>query len=232
MSEIRERLDAIRAQVKASAAAAGRSPGEVELIAVSKNHPPEAIEEAFRCGQSVFGESRVQEARIKVPILSSSIRWHFIGHLQKNKIRHALPLFDLFHSVDSLGLAQQINRIASELGLSPRVLLEVNVAGEASKYGFSPEDVPKHLEELLFLDRLRIEGLMTIAPYSDDPENSRRPFAQLRELRDSLQDSARIVLPSLSMGMSGDFLVAIEEGATMVRIGTSIFGARPYRKEE
>jgi hypothetical protein len=229
MTGIPERLAAILEQVATSATASGRKPDEIELIAVSKNHPPEAIQEAMDWGQIAFGESRVQEARAKIPLLSSAARWHFIGHLQKNKIRQALPLFDLFHSVDSLVLARQIDRIADELGLSPRVLLEVNVAGEASKYGFPPDEVTRRLEELLSLGRLRIEGLMTIAPYSDDPENSRRFFAQLRELRDRIQDSARVGLPTLSMGMSGDFAVAIEEGATMVRVGTSIFGARSRR---
>lgn len=231
MAGVNERLEVIRAQIQASVAAAGRAPGDIELVAVSKNHPSESIQEAVDCGQNVFGESRIQEAIAKIPMLSSSIRWHFIGHLQKNKIRRALPLFELLHSVDSLPLAQQIDRIAGELGLFPHVLLEVNVAGESSKFGFSSDEITRHMEDLLSLGRLQIDGLMTIAPYADDPEHSRRYFARLRELRDSLQKSAGVQLPTLSMGMSGDFNVAIEEGATMIRVGTSIFGERPRKGE-
>jgi pyridoxal phosphate enzyme (YggS family) len=216
----------VQTQIAHAAEAAGRDPASVQLVAVSKTHPPEAIRAVLDAGQSIFGESRVQEARAKAPLLPGSVRWHFIGHLQKNKIRVALPLFELFHSVDSLELAGQIQRIAAEDGQRPSVLIEVNIAGESSKFGFSPARLEAQLEDLLALDRLDIQGLMTIAPYSAEPEDSRPIFQQLRELRDRLQQTAGVGLPQLSMGMSGDYLVAIEEGATLVRIGTAIFGKR------
>ena len=221
-----ESLESIQTTITAAAARSGRSPDGIELVAVSKSHPPEAVQEVLDAGQLIFGESRVQEARAKILQLPSRIRWHFIGHLQKNKVRHALPLFELFHGIDSLELAGDVNRIAEEAGAFPRVLLEVNVAGEATKFGFTPERVRENLETLLGLRRLQIEGLMTIAPFAPEAEMSRRYFAALRELRDELQTDFRVPLPRLSMGMSGDFEVAIEEGATLVRVGTAIFGKR------
>ncbi len=196
-------------------------------MAVSKTHPAESVRAAHQAGQNLFGESRVQEARAKIPELPSSLEWHFIGHLQKNKIRHALPLFDLFHSVDSLALAQDIHRIADELGSHPRVLLEVNVSGEGSKFGFRPETLRAEIEKLLALPRLTIEGLMTIPPLAQETESSRKFFVKLRELRDTLQADFHLQLPELSMGMTNDYPVAVEEGATMVRVGTAIFGERP-----
>jgi pyridoxal phosphate enzyme (YggS family) len=223
---IAQNLEAVQAIIAQTARAAGREPGGIELVAVSKTHPPESIQQVIDCGHLLFGESRVQEARAKIPVLPSKARWHFIGHLQKNKIRQALPLFELFHGVDSLALAGDMNRIAAELGLFPKILLEVNVAGEASKYGFPPEKLRNELEALLALDRLQIVGLMTIAPFAEEAEPSRKYFARLRELRDELQTGFRVQLPHLSMGMSGDYIVAIQEGATMVRIGTAIFGPR------
>jgi PLP dependent protein len=179
----------------------------------------------------LFGESRVQEARVKIPELPSNLRWHFVGHLQKNKIRHALPLFELIHSVDSLALAQDINRIAEEDGLHPRVLLEVNVAGEGSKFGFTPEKLREDLENLLALPRLSILGLMTIPPIADEAEASRKYFVELRELRDRLQTEFHVDLAQLSMGMTQDFAIAVEEGATLVRVGTAIFGERSRKKQ-
>ena len=181
-------------------------------------------------GKLLFGESRVQEARAKIPELSSNIRWHFVGHLQKNKVRQALPLFEMIHSVDSLALAQDINRIAEEEGLYPRVLLEVNVAGEGSKFGFAPDDLREQMEALLALPRLSIEGLMCIPPLAVEAEDSRKFFVQVRELRDSLQKEFNMKLPQLSMGMTQDFPIGIEEGATLVRVGTAIFGERRARK--
>ena len=179
----------------------------------------------------MFGESRVQEARVKIPELPSNSRWHFVGHLQKNKIRHALPLFELIHSVDSLALAQDINRIAEEDGLHPRVLLEVNVAGEGSKFGFTPEKLREDLENLLALPRLSILGLMTIPPIAEEAEASRKYFVQLHELRDRLQTEFHVDLAQLSMGMTQDFAIAVEEGATLVRVGTAIFGERSRKKQ-
>lgn len=200
--------------------------GDITLVAVSKTHPPGAVIEALDAGQSVFGESRVQEARAKVPLVPARARWHFVGHLQKNKIRHALPLFELLHGVDSLELARDIDRIAGEAGAFPRVLLEVNVAGEGTKFGFTADLLRAQMEELLSLDRLNIDGLMCIPPPQPRAEMARGFFAALRELRDRVQAEFRVPLPQLSMGMSGDFAVAIEEGATLVRVGTAIFGER------
>jgi hypothetical protein len=154
------------------------------------------------------------------------LRWHFIGHLQKNKIRHALPLFELFHGIDSLALAQDLERIADEEGSRPRILLEINLAAEASKHGFAPEILRTAMEELLSLGKLSIEGLMAIPPIASEPESSRPYFIALRKLRDELESRFNLRLPQLSMGMSSDYLVAIEEGATLVRVGTAIFGER------
>ncbi|MDQ3198120.1 MAG: YggS family pyridoxal phosphate-dependent enzyme [Verrucomicrobiota bacterium] len=226
MDSIAENLARVQERIAEAATRAGRSAEEIELVAVSKTHAAEKVQAAAEAGQILFGESRVQEARAKIPLLPSRLRWHFIGHLQKNKIRHALPLFELFHGVDSLALAEDIQRIADEAGLQPRLLLEVNVAGEASKHGFSPEALRRDLEALLSLGRLTVEGLMTIPPLAPEAEASRRYFVALRELRDAFEGEFNLKLPQLSMGMSGDYPVAIEEGATLVRVGTAIFGDR------
>jgi pyridoxal phosphate enzyme (YggS family) len=226
VSEIGDRLQQVRTRVEEAARRANRSVEEIKLVAVSKGHEAEKVRFAIEHGQTLFGESKVQEARAKIPLLPSYLRWHFIGHLQKNKVRHALPLFELIHSVDSLELAQQVNRIAKEDGLYPRVLLELNVAGEGNKFGFAPEALRGVMEELLRLDRLSIEGLMVIPPATEEAEASRPYFVNLRKLRDRLETEYQLDLPELSMGMTGDFPVAIEEGATIVRIGTAIFGER------
>jgi pyridoxal phosphate enzyme (YggS family) len=226
MERIAERLKQVQAQIAAAAQKSSRSPDDIELVAVSKMHPAETVQAAVDAGQIVFGESRVQEARAKIPLLPSRLRWHFIGHLQKNKIRHALPLFELFHGIDSLALAQDLERIADEEGSRPRILLEINLAAEASKHGFAPEILRTAMEELLSLGKLSIEGLMAIPPIASEPESSRPYFIALRKLRDELESRFNLRLPQLSMGMSSDYLVAIEEGATLVRVGTAIFGER------
>ena len=232
MEKIAANLEHVRAQIADAAIKKGRSPDDIELVAISKTHDAEKIHEAYEAGQILFGESRVQEARAKIPLLPSSLRWHFVGHLQKNKIRHALPLFELFHSVDSLALAHEMNRIADEDGMHPRVLLEINVSGEGSKFGFKPETVRAEMESLLALPRLSIEGLMTIPPLAEKAEASREFFAQLREFRDALEKEFDLKFPLLSMGMTNDFTVATEEGATLVRVGTAIFGERSRTKRE
>jgi pyridoxal phosphate enzyme (YggS family) len=188
--------------------------------------PVEKLREALDSGFTLFGESRFQEAMAKITILPKKARWHFIGHVQKNKVRKLLPRFELFHSVDSLELALEMDRIAADLGLFPRVLLEVNIAGESSKFGFVPSGLKRVFNELLTLPRLQVEGFMTIAPLSQDPETSRPIFSELRLLRDELARSAGIPLPTLSMGMSNDYEVAIEEGATLVRVGSAVFSKR------
>jgi len=223
---IAKNFEAIRVQIAEAATRSGRNAEDVALIAVSKTHSPETILEAVDAGQLLFGENRVQEARAKMPLLPSRLRWHLIGHLQSNKIRQALPAFERLHGIDTLELARDVNRVAGELGLFPKVFLEVNVAGESSKFGFKPEALRTAMEELLTLDRVCIDGLMTIPPFATEPEASRRYFAALRELRDRLAQEFRAPLPELSMGMSGDFGVAIEEGATFVRVGTALFGER------
>jgi pyridoxal phosphate enzyme (YggS family) len=231
MNAVAQNLGEILDRIASAASRSGRSAGDVELVAVSKTFPAQSVRDAWDAGQAVFGESRVQEAVAKIPDLPGAIRWHFIGHLQKNKVRRALPLFELFHGIDSFDLAKDMDRIAAEEGAFPRALLEVNVAGEASKFGFQPEVIEREIDALLTLPRVQVEGLMTIAPYADDPEASRPYFRALRELRDRLEKQAGVPLPRLSMGMSGDFEVAIEEGATLVRVGSAIFGSRPKPAE-
>ena len=232
MSSIAENLGGVREQIASAAAKSGRSADDVELVAITKTHPAEKVREAIEAGQTLFGESRVQEARAKIPELPSNIRWHFVGHLQKNKIRQALSLFELFHGVDSLALAQEMDRIAAEQGEHPRVLLEVNVAGEGTKFGFKAETLNAEIGPLLELPRLSIEGLMCIPPLAEEAEGSRKFFVQLRELRNSLEKEFDVKLQHLSMGMTQDFSIAVEEGATLVRVGTAIFGERPKRQKK
>ena len=226
MSQISDNLINIHSRMQDAAHRVGRQVLDVRLVAVSKTYPPAVIQEAWNSGQHVFGENRVQDALPKIAELPVEAEWHFIGHLQSNKIRKALPAFTLIHGVDNLELAQQINRIAGEMGLTANILLEINVSGEATKFGFSPADLRQNLEGLLCLPNIRINGLMTMAPYSEDPETARPVFSKLRILRDELAAQSGQALPELSMGMSGDFEVAIQEGATIVRIGSSIFGHR------
>jgi pyridoxal phosphate enzyme (YggS family) len=226
MQAISENLSTVLWAMSDAARQSGRPPESIRLVAVSKTHPVEVILEAVEAGQLTFGENRVQEAQPKITVLPAKLHWHLIGHLQSNKVRLALTLFELIHGVDSLDLLAHINRIAGELGLFPQVLLQVNVAGEASKFGFAPAKLLGLVEEIVRFDRVQIGGLMTIPPLAPAAEHSRRYFVALRELRDKLASEFRFPLPELSMGMSNDFRVAIEEGATMVRVGTAIFGER------
>jgi PLP dependent protein len=232
MTSIAENLERVREQITQAAVNAGRSANDVELVAITKTHPAEKVREAVDAGHTLFGESRVQEVRVKIPELPSNLRWHFVGHLQKNKIRQALPLFELFHGVDSLAVAQEMNRIAAEEGGHPSVLLELNVAEEGSKFGFKIETLRAEMESLLALPRLSIEGLMCIPPLAEEAEASRKYFVQLRELRDSLEKEFDLRLRHLSMGMTQDFWIAVEEGATLVRVGTAIFGERSKRPKD
>ena len=223
---INEKLGLVQSKIAEAAKRSGRQPDEVALVAVTKTFPVEVIREAFDAGHRLFGENRVQELLAKQPLLPSSVRWHLIGHLQSNKVRKVLPVIEAIHSVDSLDLARDINRIAAETGAAPRVFLEVNVAGEASKHGFVPAELEAALDGVLSLDRLEIQGLMCVPPISAEPEDSRRHFIFLREFRDRLEKRAGIPVRGLSMGMSGDYEVAVEEGATIVRVGSAIFGGR------
>jgi PLP dependent protein len=211
MTDLAARIEAIRQQI----------PAGVTLLAVTKTVPPERVDAALKAGITVFGENKLQEAKAKIPLVSSRAHWHFIGHLQTNKARNAVELFELIHSVDSVKLAVELNQWAARAAKTQAILLEVNAAGEASKFGIKPEDLPATLAQIQQLPRLEVRGLMTVPPFVGDP----RPyFRRLRELRDATG------LRELSMGMSHDFEVAIEEGATIVRIGTAIFGKRPARR--
>jgi PLP dependent protein len=221
-----ERIEEVRGRLAAACARAGRAPDEVTLVAVSKTQPPEAVCEAAACGLRVFGENKVQEAAAKMPQCPSALEWHLVGHLQSNKARLAIRLFRLIHSVDSLALLERLDRMAGEEGGGVRALLEVNVAGEASKFGLPPGEVEAVLDGARALSRVEVLGLMTIPPPTAELDRARGHFRVLRELRDRLQTQSGYGLPELSMGMSYDFEAAIEEGATLVRVGTDLFGSR------
>ena len=232
MRELSEILKEVRGRIAAASARSGRDPAEVEIIAVTKTHDENVVREAFEAGLTIVGENKVQEAAWKRPASVAGPAWHLIGHLQGNKVRPALELFDFIHSVDSVKLADRIDAIARELGKSPSILLEVNVSGEKSKSGLRPEEVKAALEHIAEnCPRLTVEGLMTMAPFSEKAEDARPYFRRLRELRDSLEKDLSIGLPRLAMGMSGDYEVAVEEGATWVRLGTVLFGERPKTKK-
>ena len=232
MRDLSEILSEIRAKISAACARVGRDPNDVEIIAVTKTHGAETVDEAWRAGLAIVGENKVQEAAWKKPASLTGPAWHLIGHLQSNKVRAALELFDFIHSVDSIKLADRINFIADEIGASPHLLLEVNVSGEKSKSGLPPTAVMSTLEHIAReCPRLTVEGLMTMAPFSENPEDARPYFRKLRELRDACEQELSMGLPRLSMGMSGDYEVAVEEGATWVRLGTVLFGERPKLKK-
>ena len=221
-----ERLAAIQERVAAAASKSGREPAGIRLVAATKSQPPETVAELFTLGIRDVGENRVQEAAAKQDALGSRGIWHFIGHLQKNKAHAATHRFDWVQSVDSLDLAQALSRGAVNLGRTISILIQVNVSGESSKFGVAPEGAEKLAREINGLPGLELQGFFTIAPYADDPEASRPVFAGLREIRDLVQKNTGFVLPVLSMGMSHDFMIAIEEGSTMIRIGTALFGPR------
>ena len=228
MREFGEVLEGVKAKIEAACKRAGRDPSEVEIIAVTKTHGAEVVKEAWDVGLRIVGENKVQEAAWKKPASVTGPMWHLIGHLQSNKVRKALELFDFFHSVDSATLADRMNAIARDMGASPHILLEVNVSGEKSKSGMKPEEIEPTVRHIMeTCPRITVEGLMTMAPFSENPEDARPYFRRLRELRDAAEKSLGVGLPRLSMGMSGDYEVAIEEGATWVRLGTVLFGERP-----
>ena len=227
---ISENLEWVKRRIAEAASNAGRPPKGIRLVAVSKTVSVEKIIEARAAGAELFGENRVQEALEKIDRLGQGgPAWHFIGHLQKNKVKQILGRFDLIHSVDSAALARVINEKSLARNLITPVLIQVNVSGEASKFGMTPNELESALRALSKLPAVKVEGLMTIPPYDPDPEKSRNVFARLRELRDQMAELGMegIYLKELSMGMSHDFAVAIEEGATLVRVGSAIFGDRP-----
>ena len=229
MSTISDRLTEIRGRIASAAQSAGRHPASVRLVAVSKTFPLDAVREAYAAGQREFGENRVQEALQKIDGSADlSIRWHLLGHLQTNKARKAASAFAVIQSVDSVELLDKLDRGAAESGHTPELLIQVDLAGERTKYGAPPSEVPRLLDAAAACRAARIVGLMTLPPLPETPEEARPWFRQLRELRDTWLASGvpAAMLREMSMGMSGDFEVAVQEGATMVRIGTAIFGSR------
>lgn len=231
MQPLVEILDGVKARIAAAAKRAGRDAGDVEIIAVTKTHGEDVVREAWEAGLAIVGENKVQEAMWKKAQSVSGPQWHLIGHLQSNKVRHALETFDFIHSVDSVKLADRINAVAEATGARPHILLEVNVSGEKSKSGMPPSAVQGAIEHIFReCPRITLEGFMTMAPFADDPEEARPFFRALRELRDRMETAFGASFPRLSMGMSGDYEVAVEEGATWVRLGTVLFGERPKIK--
>ncbi|RUM44565.1 MAG: YggS family pyridoxal phosphate-dependent enzyme [Desulfurobacterium sp.] len=227
--EIARNVEEIKKKVVEACGRAGRDPQEVKVLAASKTRTPSEIREAFKAGVELFGENRVQEARDKIPALKElPVEWHLIGHLQTNKVKYAVKLFDVIETVDRKKLVDELEKRLSQLGKVMRVFIEVKLSPEETKHGCSPEEVESLARYVLAKEHLKLEGLMTVPPYLENPEDVRPYFRKLREIRDSLQDKLGIPLPHLSMGMSHDFEVAIEEGATIVRIGTAIFGERRY----
>jgi pyridoxal phosphate enzyme (YggS family) len=229
MSQIKQNLAEINKRLTAAARRAGRDPAEVRLVAVTKTVGLDRLQEAVVAGHTLFGENYVQEAKTKIASLGAGLTWHFIGHLQSNKAKAAVEYFDLIHSVDRLRLAKALEQGAARLGKIQDILLQVNLAGEESKSGTVPEDTEDLLVEISKMPHIRVLGLMTMPPWLPDPEEVRPYFRALRELRDRLRLKQLVNgdLPELSMGMTGDFEVAVAEGATLVRIGTAIFGQRP-----
>ncbi len=228
-----ENLKKVRKTIEEACVSCGRSPEEVCLLAVSKTHPAEAVRELYEAGQRDFGENYVQELVRKAEELPKDIRWHMIGHLQRNKVKYIAGFVSMIHSVDSLSLAQTIEKEAEKCGRQIPILIEVNVAGEESKFGVRPEDAEATIREISVLPHVRVSGLMTSAPIVADGEENRIYFRKLRNLLVDI-DSKRIdnvAMDYLSMGMSGDYLAAIKEGAKIVRVGTAIFGERDYTKK-
>jgi pyridoxal phosphate enzyme (YggS family) len=225
MNQVAKNLEEVRSRIAAAAIRAGRNPAMVKLVAVSKTVAAGRIKEAWDAGQQIFGENYLQEAKAKIAALGPGPAWHFIGHLQSNKAKAAVELFGLIHGVDSLKLARAVEKAAAQMDKVQEILIQVNQAGEASKSGVNPEAAADLLREIAALPRLKVKGLMTMPPFLD-PEAVRPYFRALREFRDRLEQLGLGPLPELSMGMSGDYEVAVEEGATLVRVGTAIFGRR------
>ena len=229
-AELIERAAELREELAKVAVRAGRSAGDVTLVAVSKLHPASDIRALAEWGQADFGENYVQEAMAKQEELSGvEVNWHFIGGLQSNKAKFVAGNFGLVHSVDSRKLAQALHKKAESLGVVQDILIQVNIAGESQKSGITEKNLPQLAEEVREMDHVRLVGLMTMPPFFNDPERARPVFSRLRELKEALEGRLGVALPHLSMGMTGDFVPAVEEGATLVRIGTRIFGARPPR---
>lgn len=226
METIKNNLKIIKEKIKKATLKANRYPEEIKLVAVTKTATIEQIKEAISAGVKIIGENKVQEAKEKYHILSTDIEWHLVGHLQTNKVKYAIEIFDCIHSVDSIKLAEEIDKRSLQFGKTTNVLVEVNVSGEETKYGIKPEKVEPFLKETSEFSRIRVRGLMTIAPMAEDKEDVRPYFRKLRELSEEIKSKnlKNVKMDYLSMGMTEDFEVAIEEGANMIRIGRGIFG--------
>ena len=224
---IADRVQKVNRSIENACKRSGRSPEEIKLIAVSKTFPLEVIRDAYDAGLRIFGENKAQELRDKAPQLPADIEWHFIGHLQSNKIKYAAPVSTLIHSVDSYALAESLSTFAIKKEMQIPILIEVNTSGEISKFGVNPDDVLETFGRIRELKNLNIQGLMTIGPLTSEEEQIRASFRMLRSIREKLAGIAeQSEIATLSMGMSQDFEIAIEEGSTMIRVGTAIFGSR------
>ena len=233
---ISENLVQVKRCIIEAAKRAGRDPSGVRLLAVTKEQSDATVAKGIQAGMTLLGENKVQEASGKIEAFGrkNGLEWHFIGRLQKNKVKFIFDLFDLIHSVDSLALAEAIHKKAQKIGSCMPILLQVNISGEKSKLGIDPLDLPREIRKFAKLEGVKISGLMTIPPFDRDPETSRPYYARLRELRDTCSslNIPRICLDELSMGMSNDYEVAVEEGATLVRVGTGLFGPRPSGRKD
>jgi len=230
MSTIGENIKKIRENIAEAALRSGRNPSDIRLMGVTKTVDDDRIMEAIDCGVDIIGENYVQEGKRKIEKMGKTVEWHMIGHLQSNKAKYAVRLFDMIHSIDRMGLAQELDKRSRNAGMKSKILIEVNVSGEETKSGVPKDKAVDLVKEIASLENLSIQGLMTMPPWFDDPEDARPCFVALRELRDRIveEDIEGVKMVELSMGMSGDYQVAVEEGATIVRIGTSIFGERTY----
>lgn len=227
---LKENLEYVESRIREACERSGREREEVTLIAVSKTKPVSVLKEAYDLGVRVFGENKVQELADKYEALPKDIRWHMIGHLQRNKVKYIIDKVELIHSVDSLRLAETIEKEAARHNITANILIEVNVAKEESKFGLMPEELDGFVSEVAKFPHIQVQGLMTIAPFVDDPEENRGIFQRLRKLSVDIaaKNVDNITMRILSMGMTNDYTVAVEEGAAMVRVGTGIFGARDY----
>jgi len=225
---LKENLQSVRDKIAKAAEGAGRDPSEVKIVAITKTHPPEVVEEAVSAGLEDVGENKVQEFLDKSEEVAAPCRWHFVGHLQRNKVKKIIGRFEMIHSLDSLRLARRLNKLSSREEMVTDVLVQVNTSGEESKYGIMPEDAVRFCGEVSGMEGIRVKGLMTMAPWVDDPEVLRAAFSGLRRLRDEIRDRGirRISMEHLSMGMTNDFEYAVAEGATILRLGRVLFGPR------
>lgn len=232
MNSLEKNISNIKARIAAAAKRAKRNPEDIKLVAVSKNFSADIVQQAVDKGMTLLGENRVQEARSKYGLIDGNVEWHLIGHLQKNKAKHAVKIFSMIQSLDSLELAEEINRRADKIDKTIDVLVQINIGLEEQKYGINPAQAVEFVEKAALFSNIRIKGLMAIAPFKEDPEEVRPYFRQMHDIFENLRklDIENVEMRYLSMGMSNDFEIAIEEGSNMIRVGTSIFGARKANK--